>query len=70
MSGHFGKSITLTLSHRSEMEHQLDSAVKCLYAPAKDLNQGILVTRLSAESFDVCVSQDVPFGVIIENVVW
>lgn len=64
------KTITVTLARRTELEHLLDAAVADLYEPARQLNQGILVTRRSAESFTVSLSADVPYGVIVENVTW
>lgn len=64
------KSITLTITHRAELEHRLDSAVSGLLGPAKQLKQGVLVTRLSPESFNVSLSEKVPYGITLENVSW
>ena len=66
----FKESIMVNLTGRAELERQLDAAVAELYEPARELNQGILVTRCSAESFTVSLSADVPYGIIIENVTW
>ena len=66
----FEKSVTLTISERAQLEHQLDAAVARLFEPAKELHQGILVNRLSPEQFIVSVSEDVPYGIIVENVSW
>lgn len=60
----------VTLKGRAELERQLDAAVARLYQPARELNQGILVTRRSAESFTVSLCEDVPYGIIVENVAW
>lgn len=70
MLGDFKKSITVTLTGRADLEHQLDAAVAEFYEPARELNQGILVTRRSAESFTVSLSENVPYGIIVENVAW
>lgn len=70
MLGDSKQSITVTLAGRAELEHQLDAAVARLHEPARKLNRGILETRRSAESFTVCLSEDVPYGIIVENVTW
>ncbi|MCW2763711.1 MAG: hypothetical protein JWR85_3912 [Marmoricola sp.] len=64
------KSITLTISQRSELEHRLDAAVAELLGPAKKLSQGVLVTRLGPASFTVCLSEQVPYGTTVERVAW
>jgi hypothetical protein len=62
-------AITLTIAHRSELEQRLDIAVTGLMGPAKELQQGVLVTRLSPELFDVRLSEQVPYGTTVEKVV-
>ena len=62
--------ITLTITERSELEHQLDTAVAQLLEPARKLNQGVLVTRCSPSSFTVCLSKEVPYGMTVESVTW
>lgn len=64
------RSITLTITHRSELEQRLDGAVAGLQEPAKQLKQGVLVTRLSPEMFSISLSDKVPYGTTVENVSW
>jgi hypothetical protein len=64
------EEITLTITRRAELEHGLDSVVAGLLEPAKQLKQGLLVTRLSPELFNVSLSEKVPYGTTVENVSW
>lgn len=70
MTDNAKNSISLTISHRSELEHQLDHAVTKLLETARQENQGILVTRLSPASFTVCLSEHVPYGTTLEDAAW
>lgn len=63
-------AITLTVAHRSELEQRLYIAVAGLLGPAKELQQGVLVTRLSPELFNVSLSEQVPYGTTLEKVAW
>jgi hypothetical protein len=63
-------SITLTIRRRSELEHRLDTAVGNLLGNARRRKQGMLVTRISPETFTVSVSDEVPYGMTLEKVNW
>lgn len=62
------RTITVAITQRSDLETQLNGAVSELFAPAKQLRQGVLVTRLSPELFRVSLSENVPYGTTVENV--
>lgn len=63
-------SITVTIAHRSELEQSLNSAVDGLLAPARQLKQGVLVTRRGPALFEVSLSDKVPYGTTLETVSW
>lgn len=64
------RSINVIISQRCELEQQLDTAVASLLEPAKATNQGVLVTRLGPRSFTVSLSEEVPYGMTLENASW
>lgn len=64
------KPIEITVDRRSELEERLDKAVAELLAPAKEMHQGLLVTRLSPAHFKIGLSDKVPYGTITERVCW
>lgn len=70
MMGIDQRSITLTIARRSELEHGLDRAVARLLGSAKEMKQGVLVTRLSQDVFNVRISEEVPYGTTLEKVSW
>ncbi|WP_223948948.1 hypothetical protein [Arthrobacter sp. NtRootA1] len=63
-------SITLSIRRRAEMERQLDGAVESLVGTAKQLRQGVPVTRISPAQFEISLSQEIPYGTINEDVCW
>jgi len=67
MTDSIKSSISLTINHRSELEHRLDHAVTELLESARHAKQGILVTRLGPASFTVGLSEDVPYGTTQED---
>ena len=64
-------TITVTVTDRASMEHQLDEAVAVAMTRALiERRQGILVTRHSPGSMTVALSEAVPFGLTREHQDW
>lgn len=60
------KSVTVFADNRHERDDRLEAAVASLRDIATELRIGILVTRVSPQSFTVTVSPLVPFGMTRE----
>ncbi|MDP9906023.1 hypothetical protein, partial [Arthrobacter bambusae] len=59
--------ITVTVTDRASMEHQLDEALTVAMTRAvHEGRRGILVTRQGFGSFTVALSDAVPFGLTLE----
>lgn len=64
-------SIALTAADRTSMDRQLNEAVAVVREEAmREGRRGILVTRHSSGDFTVSLSDDVPFGLTLENQAW
>ena len=63
--------IEITVQSRTDMDFQLESAVRILKGHAQQIrDRGILVTRHSAQSFTVEMHSSVPFGMTFEKQRW
>lgn len=71
MSVHYDLPLTITVTDRSAMEHQLEAAVSVARERAMhERSRGILVTRHGAGKFSVALSDAVPFGITQELQAW
>jgi hypothetical protein len=63
-------TISFTAKDRSSMDLQINQAVEVLRAWGRQQRQGILVTRHTADSFSVQLSDAVPAGLTQETWNW
>jgi hypothetical protein len=63
--------LTITVTDRTSMEHQLEAAVSVARERAMhERSRGILVTRHAVDRFSVALSDAVPFGITHELQAW
>lgn len=71
MSVDYDLPLTITVTDRTAMEHQLEAAVSVARERAMhERSRGILVTRHEAGKFSVALSDAVPFGITHECQAW
>lgn len=63
--------LTLTVTDRAAMDHELDAAVSLVRKKAlHERTRGILVTRRGSDTFTIDLSETVPFGTTREHQDW
>lgn len=60
-------SVALKIKGRAEMERTLESAVNALLPRARELEQGMLVTRIAWDEFIVSLTGEAAYGTIHEK---
>ena len=59
-------AVEVRISHRNELEDELDRAVEGAIREARNNGRGVLVTRQDHKTFTVELSREVPHGTITE----